>query len=251
MSNDENKTQGQSHPMWRATLDEGVILGFGEATSYEFTQKNLWKKPWPSLYGAAIGDICGSIYEFNNYKTDHPEEIELIDDRCFFTDDTVLTAAVATIVKELGDLDFDHLRQVPYSEYPDHRGRYEARCDAYSAALWDWGNRYRDCSYGGRFYGWLNDSSRPKYDSYGNGAAMRCSPVAWTFCEHHRKCPAYSGMGAEYRQNMYLGLIMDETLYATEAVQTRRIITQAMASRSPITVSAVNPHRLRLTSSTN
>jgi len=46
------------------------------------------------MYGAIIGDICGSIYEFNNFKTDSPGEIQLIDPNCFFTDDTVLICAV-------------------------------------------------------------------------------------------------------------------------------------------------------------
>ncbi|MDR1492625.1 MAG: hypothetical protein LBT05_07880, partial [Planctomycetaceae bacterium] len=55
----------------------------------------MYAKPRSAIYGAAIGDICGSIYEFQNRKTDHPEEIDLMNPLCFFTDDTVLTAAVA------------------------------------------------------------------------------------------------------------------------------------------------------------
>jgi ADP-ribosylglycohydrolase len=47
------------------------------------------------MMGAIIGDICGSIYEFDNRKTNYPETIELINPECFYTDDTVLTVAVA------------------------------------------------------------------------------------------------------------------------------------------------------------
>ncbi|GHV73075.1 hypothetical protein AGMMS49940_03770 [Spirochaetia bacterium] len=45
------------------------------------------------MRGAIIGDICGSIYEFNNHKTDKPETIDLLNPLCFYTDDTVLTCA--------------------------------------------------------------------------------------------------------------------------------------------------------------
>ena len=46
------------------------------------------------MIGAIIGDICGSIYEFENFKTDNPDEIEIPAPKSFFTDDSVLTCAV-------------------------------------------------------------------------------------------------------------------------------------------------------------
>ena len=53
------------------------------------------------MYGAIIGDICGSIYEFNNFKTENPTEIPLIDARYFFTDDTVLTCITEALPKRI------------------------------------------------------------------------------------------------------------------------------------------------------
>lgn len=47
------------------------------------------------LTGAIIGDIVGSIYEFDNHKTENPYDFELFTPDCFFTDDTVMTIAVA------------------------------------------------------------------------------------------------------------------------------------------------------------
>jgi ADP-ribosylglycohydrolase len=108
----------------------------------------------PIIYGAIIGDICGSIYEFNNRKTDKPEEINLINSRCFFTDDTVLTTAVMDAIKT----DFD-----------------------YNVALRKWGCKYPRCSYGDCFNAWLDSDNPLPYNSYGNGSAMRVSPVGWLF----------------------------------------------------------------------
>jgi ADP-ribosylglycohydrolase len=106
------------------------------------------------MLGAIIGDVCGSIYEFNNRKTDHPGEIELKNERCFFTDDTVLTCAVAEAV--LGDGD-------------------------YKKAIYKWANDYPFCGYGGRFRSWFTSKNPRPYNSWGNGSAMRTSPIGWAF----------------------------------------------------------------------
>ena len=106
------------------------------------------------LYGAAIGDICGSIYEFSDFKADKPETIELINERCFFTDDTVITAAIAKAVRT------------------DRN---------YTAAVYEWANRYPDAGYASMFYEWFHSENPQPYNSWGNGSAMRVSPVAWAF----------------------------------------------------------------------
>lgn len=103
------------------------------------------------LYGAIIGDIAGSIYEFDNIKK-KPEDILL--PQCFFTDDTVMTIAVADAINN-GDL--------------DNVGEY----------MRDWGNRYPGRGYGGRFAMWLRDPNMGPYRSCGNGSAMRVSPAGW------------------------------------------------------------------------
>jgi ADP-ribosyl-[dinitrogen reductase] hydrolase len=120
------------------------------------------------MIGAIIGDIAGSIYEFDNIKT---KDFELFgphptakatnttngfsDTQCRFTDDTVLTVAVAEWLIDGDDGDL-----VKYFS------KWYARCG---------GNR----SYGGMFERWINQWERPPYNSYGNGSAMRVSATAW------------------------------------------------------------------------
>lgn len=98
------------------------------------------------MYGAAIGDIVGSIYEFGNIKT---KEFDLFDRDSEFTDDTVCTVAVAYAL--LNDLD-------PAKSF---RKFYSI---------------YSDISYGHNFRRWLKDPEMAAYNSYGNGSAMRASP---------------------------------------------------------------------------
>lgn len=107
-----------------------------------------------SMLGAIIGDICGSIYEFDNIKIDTPEKISLLDPRCFFTDDTVLTCAVMDAI--LTDRD-------------------------YKRAVYTWANKYPDSGYGERFCSWFSSRNSEPYNSWGNGSAMRVSPVGWAF----------------------------------------------------------------------
>ena len=107
------------------------------------------------MLGAIIGDIVGSIYEFNNIKT---KEFELINERCFFTDDTVLTVAVA---QALMDSDLDNEEDVK---------------NRLTKEIVDWGRQYPRAGYGLRFQNWLWDDVHTPYNSFGNGSAMRVSP---------------------------------------------------------------------------
>jgi ADP-ribosylglycohydrolase len=106
------------------------------------------------MIGAIIGDICGSIYERNNRKTDKPQTIELVNSACRFTDDTVLTVAVAEAV--LTDRD-------------------------YEKAILKWARAYPKAGYGKKFKVWLQAEKPEPYNSFGNGSAMRVSPVSWVF----------------------------------------------------------------------
>ncbi len=109
------------------------------------------------MIGAIIGDIAGSRFEWNNIKS---KDFDLFHRRCFFTDDTVMTLAVAEAILECcGDTDL----------LPDQA----VKC------MQEVGRPYPDCGYGGRFYGWIYSSNPRPYNSWGNGAAMRVSPVAW------------------------------------------------------------------------
>ncbi len=111
------------------------------------------------MIGAIFGDIVGSKYEFHNLRT---KEFPLFSDGCEFTDDTVMTVAVA-----------DALLQ--YEKMTD--------TDAFKNTLIDsmhkFGHSYKEAGYGARFGMWLGLRSREPYNSYGNGSAMRVSPVAW------------------------------------------------------------------------
>jgi ADP-ribosylglycohydrolase len=105
------------------------------------------------MYGSIIGDICGSIYEWNNRKTETPEEIELINPKCYYTDDTILTIAIADAL--LSDRDYQ-------------------RC------LLKWA-RNHPAGYGGKFRKWFNKENPQPYKSWGNGSAMRVGPIGWSF----------------------------------------------------------------------
>lgn len=103
------------------------------------------------MIGAIIGDIVGSRFEFNNYRG---TDFELFHPDCMFTDDTICTIAVAEWVINGGKLDFTSLLQKWCRLYPNPKG-----------------------GYGGRFSQWI--SNPIPYNSYGNGAAMRISPVGY------------------------------------------------------------------------
>ena len=111
------------------------------------------------MLGAIIGDIAGSIYEFNNIKT---EDFTPFEGKCFFTDDTVMTVAVV-------DALMSGKRDPKKTE----------ACMIKS--MKKFGKSYPNAGYGGRFSAWLLNPDPKPYDSFGNGSAMRVSPVAWYF----------------------------------------------------------------------
>ncbi len=112
------------------------------------------------MFGAILGDIIGSPYEFDmgNKTKDFP----LFDKGCGFTDDTVMTIAVADALMKTGiDADDETIK------------------NAILDALHDWGIKYPDAGYGARFIRWLYDGDREPYNSFGNGSAMRVSAAGW------------------------------------------------------------------------
>lgn len=108
------------------------------------------------MLGAIIGDIVGSRHEFHNHRSKdfvffHPE--------CRFTDDTVMTCAVAKALLD-SQTDPETLRSLA------------------SPVLHEVASRYPNAGYGGRFLRWVLSDAPAPYHSFGNGAAMRVSPVA-------------------------------------------------------------------------
>ncbi len=114
------------------------------------------------MYGAIMGDIIGSPYEFD--KINKSKDIELFSEEDRFTDDTVMTIAVADAL----------LRSGPNAAADDIRKNVVSSMRA-------WGHKYPDAGYGGRFMGWLNSGSPRPYSSFGNGSAMRVSPAGWLY----------------------------------------------------------------------
>ena len=111
------------------------------------------------MLGAILGDIIGSPYEFdhNNIKT---MDFPLFCGRSGFTDDTVMTLAVAKgMILGFGDR--------------------KATETAIVASMREYGNLYPDAGYGTMFSRWLQDPDPKPYNSFGNGSAMRVSSVGW------------------------------------------------------------------------
>lgn len=115
------------------------------------------------MYGAMIGDIVGSKYEFCNIKT---KDFPLFSQGCNYTDDTIMTAAVAKAIMLS--------RQEQYKT-----GEKGKSFQAFLVeTMQDFGRRYPHPTgaYGGKFAQWLRQEDPKPYGSYGNGSAMRASP---------------------------------------------------------------------------
>ncbi|MCR5068028.1 MAG: ADP-ribosylglycohydrolase family protein [Erysipelotrichaceae bacterium] len=112
------------------------------------------------MLGAIFGDIVGSVYEFNNT---HDYDFVLLSEKSQFTDDTVMTLAVAKgLMASMGKSDKE-IR--------------ETLIDSMKAL----GKRYPDAGYGGMFYGWVLGNDRKPYNSFGNGSAMRVPAAGWLY----------------------------------------------------------------------
>jgi len=105
------------------------------------------------MIGAIAGDIIGSVYEWNNIKT---KDFVLFSDQCFFTDDSILTIALADSI----------LQSTPYVDN-----------------LKKFYHLYPNGGYGGSFHQWAQSQNPKPYNSWGNGAAMRISPVGYAYNE--------------------------------------------------------------------
>ena len=114
------------------------------------------------VYGAILGDIIGSPYEFD--RGEKTKEFELFPAHARFTDDTVMTIAVAEALIGLGvDADEEHVK-ADVVRFMRH-----------------WGRNYLLVGYGGLFCKWLVMNDPQPYSSFGNGAAMRVSSVGWLY----------------------------------------------------------------------
>ncbi len=114
------------------------------------------------MYGAILGDIVGSRFEFD--RPGWSKEFELLTDECKWTDDTVMTIAIADGLLDAGK-----------------DASAEEIAESCARAMHKWGNRYPHAGYGYRFREWLGKTVVKPYGSYGNGSAMRVSAAGWLY----------------------------------------------------------------------
>jgi len=133
-----------------------------------FIEDNMTRKNY--ILGAIAGDIIGSAYEFNNVKS---LDFELFTNDTFFTDDSVLTVATMSAI----------LRQIGYAK------TYQR-----------FGKNYPRRGYGGGFKKWIYAENPKPYNSWGNGSAMRVSPVGW-YCDSIDDVLAEAKKSAEVTHN--------------------------------------------------
>ena len=111
------------------------------------------------MYGAILGDIIGSPYEFDRGKK--TKDFPLFSRDSCFTDDTVMTIAVADALLESAGQPDDSIH------------------NALVRSMRKWGKKYPYAGYGRKFLQWLQSANPAPYGSYGNGSAMRVSSVGW------------------------------------------------------------------------
>ena len=142
----------------KSTLDTVVAyidknekwIGFPTVEDYYEHYRKMINQPL-LLLGSIAGDIIGSAYEFHNIRT---TEFPLFTERSHYTDDTVMTLAVANKIL--------------------HKSTYERE-------LQDFGRRYPKSGFGTNFKEWIFSNEPKPYNSYGNGSAMRVSPIAYVY----------------------------------------------------------------------
>ncbi len=129
------------------------------------------------MYGAILGDIIGSPYEFD--MGDKTKDFPLFSEESHFTDDTVMTIAVAEAFMKAKAPKMEHFEHVWYlsdREVPDDMIRQNL-----VQSMQKYGALYPYAGYGGMFRRWLRAKDPQPYGSYGNGSAMRVSSVAWLY----------------------------------------------------------------------
>ena len=113
------------------------------------------------MFGAILGDIIGSPYEFD--MGDKTKNFPLFSKHSHFTDDSVMTIAVADALMESMGQSNDEIK------------------DTLTYSMQRWGRKYPNAGYGGMFYYWLKEKDPKPYNSFGNGSAMRVSSVGWLY----------------------------------------------------------------------
>ena len=114
------------------------------------------------MYGALLGDMIGAPYEFG--RGNKSKEFEMFNDEVAFTDDSVMTIAVAEGIMNAGLNADENSMKAEIVKSMKH-----------------WGRKYPDAGYGAKFIWWLMLDDPNPYGSFGNGSAMRVSSVGWLY----------------------------------------------------------------------
>lgn len=131
------------------------------------------------MVGAILGDIIGSPFEFD--RGDKTKDFVLFSEGCGFTDDTVMTAAVAAALLAAGDdADVETIKK------------------EVCLKMREWGRKYPKAGYGERFRDWLYEENPKPYGSYGNGSAMRVSAAGWLYSSLERTREAAAATACIY-----------------------------------------------------
>ena len=159
------------------------------------------------MYGAISGDMIGAPYEFD--RGSKTKDFPLFDKGSHFTDDTVMTVAVAEALMDS-------------TGKPDEEVK-----KALIASMLKWGHRYPHSGYGGMFRRWLGKKDPKPYWSCGNGSAMRVSAAGWLFdtLEDTRR---YAKLTAEVTHNH------PEGIKGAEAVASAIFLARDGASKDEI-----------------
>lgn len=132
------------------------------------------------MIGAMIGDIVGSRFEFNNHRS---KEFELFTEDCQVTDDSIMTLAIAKAMIET-----ERIIKPCLGRYDDD-SEYYALLERMSIKyMQEIGRKYPNCGYGGMFGEWVFREDPEPYYSFGNGAAMRISPVGFAARTESEAC---------------------------------------------------------------
>ncbi|BCG47108.1 Putative hydrolase [Citrifermentans bremense] len=156
------------------------------------------------MLGTLTGDIVGSIYEWNNIKT---TEFPLFQEQCRFTDDSVLTVALAEAI---------------------------LTGEAYAQVMRRYCRRYPDAGYGRNFLNWAQSDDAPAYYSYGNGSAMRISPAGWAFDDLEQvleKAKEYSAVTHDHPEGVKGAQATAAAVYLARTGATKREIAAFVAGR--------------------
>ncbi|MCR5307158.1 MAG: ADP-ribosylglycohydrolase family protein [Oscillospiraceae bacterium] len=132
------------------------------------------------MIGALLGDMIGAPYEFD--RGDKTKDFPLFGRGSKFTDDSVMTVAVAEALMDARGKSDDEIRA------------------ALVRSMQKWGRRYPDAGYGGRFIRWLFTENPQPNNSFGNGSAMRTSATGW-LCDNLEATRHTASLTAEVSHN--------------------------------------------------